>query len=63
MIPKWSEVQAKVAAGITASQAALERMETSAEDTIYHRGRIAAYRDVLAMARTAPDPIAQPDFG
>ena len=61
-VVKWSEVQAWAETRIAASRRVIERADTPHEETMYHRGVIAACREVLSLADAPDAPITLPGF-
>lgn len=59
---KWSAVKALAEQRIEASRRVIERAETPHDETMFHRGRLAAYRDVLALADARDEPITLPGY-
>ena len=49
--PKWSTVEARCLEKLEGCRAALEHRETSFEEVQFERGKIAAYKDILALKR------------
>ena len=60
---KWEVVKARCERGLTGARAALESVDCTHEEAMHLRGKIAAYREVLALADPPLQPNPLPGFG